>query len=173
MARKCRICTHPQRSEIEAALLQNGASNRRISAQYGMGETSVRRHRAAHMGQVTDEVAADPDVVDAKTSATQAVIKGFNSLEAIHADWEWCKSEFMHIAETAKAKGKPDVRAVEAIAKLATDKLNAYMKYAELREDRQPLEENPEYRQQISRLLAALEPYPEARQAAAGVLLHE
>lgn len=41
---KCTICAHPRRKEIEAAL-GAGQSNRRIAAQFGIIETSLRRHK--------------------------------------------------------------------------------------------------------------------------------
>jgi hypothetical protein len=44
MALPCSICTHKERKAIEAALIAR-QSMRRIAAQYGMGEASVRRHK--------------------------------------------------------------------------------------------------------------------------------
>lgn len=45
---QCTICAHPQRDAIEAAHA-SGISNRRIATQYGVIETSVRRHLANHV----------------------------------------------------------------------------------------------------------------------------
>lgn len=44
MARTCTACHHEQRAAIDDALLR-GTPNRRIAAQYGLTETSLRRHK--------------------------------------------------------------------------------------------------------------------------------
>lgn len=48
MPRTCTVCAHLQRSEIDRALTES-TPNRRIAAQYGVSEQSVRRHRADHL----------------------------------------------------------------------------------------------------------------------------
>ena len=173
MARKCAVCSHPDKGAIEKAILSNDASNRRIATQFGMSEGAVRRHKATHMGAVSKAIASDPRVDTAKEGATQAVIQGFNSIQAVHEDWEWAKKELKDIAVKAKKTGKGNTRAIEAVARLATDKLNAYMKYAELRQENTPLEELPEFRALVGKLLVALEPYPRARLAVSEALRSE
>jgi hypothetical protein len=44
MPRVCTICTHPNRADIDAALI-SGDPTRRIAAQYGASDTSLRRHK--------------------------------------------------------------------------------------------------------------------------------
>ena len=44
MPRKCSICTHPKREEIEKAILR-GDSFRRISTDFDVSEEAVRRHK--------------------------------------------------------------------------------------------------------------------------------
>lgn len=44
MAQLCSICTHPQRAEIDQAIV-SGDPNRRIAAQYGVSENAIRRHK--------------------------------------------------------------------------------------------------------------------------------
>ncbi len=44
MAQTCTICSHAHRTEIEAALVVR-VPTRRIAAQYGASDTSIRRHR--------------------------------------------------------------------------------------------------------------------------------
>lgn len=43
MPRTCTICSHPERTAIEKALLA-GKANRRVAAQFGITEQAVRRH---------------------------------------------------------------------------------------------------------------------------------
>jgi FixJ family two-component response regulator len=51
MGRICTCCSHPQRREIDQALVQ-GRDNRRIAARYGLSENAVRRHRAEHIPEL-------------------------------------------------------------------------------------------------------------------------
>jgi hypothetical protein len=44
MPRTCTVCSHPKRSEIDAALLSPGTL-RDISARYGTSKSSLERHR--------------------------------------------------------------------------------------------------------------------------------
>jgi hypothetical protein len=48
MGRRCTICTHPERTAIERALLAR-LPNRRIAAQRGVSEASLRRHFGKHL----------------------------------------------------------------------------------------------------------------------------
>src|SRR5688500_17842396 len=48
MPRACTICIHPQRDAIDKAIV-SGESNRRIAAQFGLAETSIRRHAETHL----------------------------------------------------------------------------------------------------------------------------
>lgn len=48
MARVCSICTRAERDEIDRALIES-TPNRRIATQYGLTESAVRRHAAAHL----------------------------------------------------------------------------------------------------------------------------
>ena len=50
MSRKCSVCTHAKRGEIDNALVR-GDSNRRIATQYRLTESSLRRHKAGHLPQ--------------------------------------------------------------------------------------------------------------------------
>jgi len=49
MPRVCTVCAHPKRKEIDTALTEMSASNRRIAAQYGVGERAIRDHKANHL----------------------------------------------------------------------------------------------------------------------------
>jgi len=48
MPRRCTICPHEARSEIENAIVV-GEPFRRIAARHGVGESAVRRHRDQHL----------------------------------------------------------------------------------------------------------------------------
>lgn len=71
MPRVCTICTHPERAEIDAAVV-NGAPNRRVAAQYGVAETSLRRHAAHHLPTALVKAAEAEQVVGALDLLAQA-----------------------------------------------------------------------------------------------------
>lgn len=48
MARPCTVCRHPNRSEIESALIR-GESLRNVSKQFRIGATAVFRHKRDHI----------------------------------------------------------------------------------------------------------------------------
>jgi hypothetical protein len=48
MPQPCTICTNPQRSAIDRALVE-ATPKRRVASQYGLTEAAVRRHVAAHL----------------------------------------------------------------------------------------------------------------------------
>ena len=62
MPRSCSICTHPQRDAIDAALVA-AQPNRRIAAECGVNEASVRRHAAAHLPRSLIKAAAVDEAV--------------------------------------------------------------------------------------------------------------
>lgn len=46
MPRVCSACIHPDRAEIDAALVERSASYRTIADRFGLSETSLKRHKA-------------------------------------------------------------------------------------------------------------------------------
>ena len=50
MARLCTVCTHPQRREIDAALVEHAAGYRAIAARFALTKPSLQRHEANHLG---------------------------------------------------------------------------------------------------------------------------
>ena len=49
MARKCTVCSHPQREAIDAALCDPSGVNRHIASQFGVTEQSLKRHKVDHL----------------------------------------------------------------------------------------------------------------------------
>ncbi len=62
MPRSCSICTHPRRDAIDAALV-TAQPKRRIAAECGVNEASVRRHAAAHLPRSLMKAAAVEEAV--------------------------------------------------------------------------------------------------------------
>jgi len=70
MPRPCTVCTHPDRDAIDRALAQS-TPNRRIAAQYRLGEASVRRHRAEHLPATITKATEAAEVIRADSLLDQ------------------------------------------------------------------------------------------------------
>jgi len=49
MSRPCSICRHPQREDIDAALVAGSATYRAIAERYGTSLTALHRHKKEHL----------------------------------------------------------------------------------------------------------------------------
>jgi hypothetical protein len=56
--RKCTVCEHPERREIDRALVSRSASYRAISCQYELGREAVRRHTREHLPELLSKAYA-------------------------------------------------------------------------------------------------------------------
>jgi hypothetical protein len=69
VARRCTICEHPSREEINRALV-GGASNRSAASLYDVSEAAMRRHRTNHLpaalakAHEAEEIAQADDLLD-------------------------------------------------------------------------------------------------------------
>ena len=100
MPPNCRICTHLERVAIDKAIVA-GSTERAIASQYGLGRTSVQRHKV-HIGRAIKRA-------EVETGRTLASI-----LELSHADLDEAKEMARASAESGTL-----VRVVQARAKLA------------------------------------------------------
>lgn len=64
MPRRCTICMHPEREAVNRSLVR-GAPFRRIAAQFGLAESSVRRHAASHVPKLLSDAAEEEERVTA------------------------------------------------------------------------------------------------------------
>jgi len=66
LGRQCTICNHPQRGEIDNALAA-GVAYRRIAAEYGVSDGSLRRHKKnGHIAEQIAKVAKKKEIKQAK-----------------------------------------------------------------------------------------------------------
>lgn len=66
LGRQCTICNHPQRGEIDKALVA-GVAYRRIAAEYGVSDGSLRRHKKnGHIAEQIAKVAKKKEIKQAK-----------------------------------------------------------------------------------------------------------
>jgi len=149
--RKCTICIHPERVAIETALA-DGESYRAIANQFSVSRQAVGRHVKDHIPMA---LAAAKDAI--------LVASGDSLLEQIES--------LRHQAQTIKDKAERDGDYRTALAGIR-ELMRIIELLAKLRGE---LDERPqvnvlvlpEWRMAQAALLGALEPYPDARVAAA------
>ena len=156
MPRRCTVCTHPQRAEIERALT-DGGTIRDIARRFRVSRPSLARHKA-HMREA----------VKAALEAGK-VNRGRDVLERLQELDQRTRA----ILEQAQREG----RARDALA--AIRELRGLLKLeAELVGDLGrgtvvnvvPLVHSPEWHQLRDILISTLEAYPEAKQAVANAI---
>jgi hypothetical protein len=49
LGRLCSVCTHPQRREIDAALIERAVSYHSVALGFGLNEFAVKRHQQSHL----------------------------------------------------------------------------------------------------------------------------
>ena len=155
MPQQCRICTHPERTAIDQAIV--GADpKRRIAAQYSVKEQSVRRHAEAHLPARLVEAASAAEGVQAEDLLQQV---------------ESLKDRALGILATAEDTG--DLRtALSAIreTRAILDLLARLLGEIDNRPQVNVLVASPEWQQLRSLILSSLEPFPKARQTIVNAL---
>jgi len=158
MARACTICSHAQRAEIELSVA-NGAPNRRIAAQYGMSETSVRRHMAEHISKQAAKQQARLD--EAKTLDVLAQLRAINATT-------------LRILQATQANPKMYGLALQAIDRVQKQiELQAKL-LGDLSEGPQiDIHLDPQWVNMRELIFRALEAFPDARVVVAQALYEE
>lgn len=154
MPRTCTICGHPSRKEIDGQIIESVAF-RRIAAQFGVSETSLRRHAESHLPSLLVRARDAEQVADAGSL--------LDRLQAL---------ERRAMGLLSKAEGSGDLRTALAGIREARACLETLAEVSgEL--DRRPtvnISMSPEWHEVRAVLLDALASYPEARLAVAARL---
>ena len=150
VSRKCTICTHPQRAEIDRELAE-GRSIRDIARRYSVSRPSLHRHRT----HVQDAVQR---AVEAK-----AVQVGVSVLDRIRE----LNREARALLEEARSKGRyaAAVQAIGAATRLLELEAKLLGELDERPSVQVALVASPEWARLRAVVLEALAPYPEARAA--------
>jgi hypothetical protein len=152
--RECTVCAHPDRAEIDEALV-GGASNRSVASLYDVSEAAVRRHKANHlpaklvMAQAAEEVAQADDLLAQMQDLqrrTLAILEAAESTNQHRTALSAIREARGNLELLAKLLGELDERPVV--------NLNLSPEWLELR----------------AVIVAALEPHPEALRAVVGAL---
>ena len=149
MPRRCTICIHPERHEIDKALV-GGGTYRQIAESHGLSTSSLFRHKQdhlpAHLAKAAEIVGTD-DALDV-----------VQQLRAINA-------ACLEVLTKARASGRDErmLRAVDRIHRQI--ELQARL-LGELQEGRTVnIVVLPEWQRIRTRIVTAVDPYPEARKA--------
>lgn len=148
MSRRCAICSHPQRLEIERRIIQ-GASRAEISRTYGMSATAVNRHELNHIPQLL--IKARDVATVASADVLIAELKGLkDTAEEIMLQCKEDKNYRAALYAIQQLKGL-----IELCAKLA----------GELKSTHTSIVINAEWISLKTMLFGVLEDYPEAKHA--------
>jgi hypothetical protein len=155
MPRTCTVCSHPNRDDIEDAVVIRSQGKRRIAAQHGVTEQALRRHIREHLPALLAlardaERAARADSLLDRIEALQA-----RTLAILEATEE---TEDHRVALAAIREARGNLELIGEVTKELdrTPTLNLHL--------------NPEYIEARTIIIQALEPFPEAREAVVGAL---
>lgn len=154
MPRTCTVCAHPNRAEIDRALMAGGAF-RNIAERYGTSATALTRHKKEHVPGHVAKAKEAAQVADADDLLQQ--------LKAL-------RNKAISILQQAEKAG--DYRTALMGIREARGCIETLME-VEGELDRRGVTNiivNPEWVQLRSAMIVALKPYPEAAQAIAGTL---
>lgn len=155
MPRRCTVCTHSEREEIDAALVAASDSLRAIAGRFGVSRSSLMRHRDKHLpealvlAQEAQEIAHADDLVAQMQSLQRRTLKILTKAERGH-----------NIQGTSSIIGQAR-RNIELLGKLM----------GELQQEGTVnIVLAPEWMELRTVILAALAPHPDARLAVARAL---
>jgi hypothetical protein len=150
MPRVCTACSHPERGEIDAALVE-GETLRDIARQYRVGKDVVARHKEAHLPGHLVKAHEVAEIADADTLLSR--LRDLNR-------------ETSAILKEARTKGSKDNDlALKAIARVEKQ-IELEARLLDILNDR-PIVNilvSQEWLQLRTVLVSALEPYPDAHE---------
>jgi hypothetical protein len=149
MPRKCTVCAHPDRVEIDRALVA-GVANRRIASQRNVTERAVRHHKTNHLPAKLVMATAASEVAEA-----DALLDRVRDLQG----------RVYGILD--KAEGAGDLRTALGAIREARGTLELLAKLLGELDERPVLNLNvsPEWLELRAVIVGALAPYSEARDA--------
>lgn len=154
MPRTCTICTHPERSKIDRALL-DGEAYRTIAKRYGAGPSAVLRHREHLPSELV------------KAQAAEEVAHADNLLEQVKS----LQTRALSILDRADLAG--DLRTALSAIREARGNLELLAKLlGELQQEGTTVNvySTPEWLTLRGVVTSALQPYPDAARAVSRAL---
>ena len=156
MPRKCTLCAHSNRNEIDRALINN-ESYRNIAVRFNVSTAALLRHKQSHLAA-------------SLTKAKNA--KEVTKADSLLGELERLRAEARRIA--AKAEDAEDYRTALAGIRELTRIIELLAKMqGELKDQTVNILVNPQWITLRAEILRTLEPYPEARIKLAEALSYE
>ncbi|MGV8123507.1 MAG: hypothetical protein AB2L14_27455 [Candidatus Xenobiia bacterium LiM19] len=171
MPRRCTICDHPKRAEIDQAIINN-ETYRKIAEQYEITVASLNRHKQSHIPELLSKT---QEIHDQRVAALVEIVQERAAQETGQADTllvqlkEWIsRTERLF----SKAEESGDLRTALAAVKEGRGNLELLGKLlGEIQEGvTVNLYTHPVWIDLRAVILTALEPYPEAKEALVNVL---
>lgn len=169
MSRKCSICNHPKRDEIDKRLLR-GDTRARIAQEFAVSAFALDRHFKNHLVRAIAPRAHPLAQVSPETDVPE-ILRADALVEELHR----IRTKTHELLEKASNAGS--THAFGSPAQYLREMREQLRLLAELegrlREDREMQVNiliNPEWVQLRTLILEALEPYPEAKEAVANAL---
>ncbi len=118
MAQRCKTCDHPQVNKINERLIA-GARLREIAKAYGLGLTSISRHRAAHIVPVISQAQEAKEIVIRELAAAHE-LQQVSTADSLLAKVQSLQCEVLDIFQKAKDGNDPNtaLRAIDQARKL-------------------------------------------------------
>ena len=175
MPRRCTICHHKDRAEIEKALV-HGEPFRDIAARFGTSPSAAHRHKtshlAAHLAKAYETALVTPAVEIAREAEAHKA-RDLGQAIDVAAQLRAINVACLEILQKSRAEGKP------SISLGAVDRIHRQLELqakllGELTEPGPQVNVliAPEWHEVRVTVLQALQPFPEARAAVAGVIGH-
>ena len=151
MPRRCTICDHAERAEIDQAIVR-GATLWEIAGKFGISKSAVHRHAEAHIPEALKHAMRASEAAHGDALLGQVLDLRDRALGVLE------KAESAEDHRTALAAIREARATVELLAKLVGELderpvINVATFYA-----------SPEWGQIQALVMAVMEPYPEARQ---------
>jgi len=157
MPRRCTVCAHPERAEIDRTLATGNVPFSRIASRYGVHEAAIRRHSADHLPAVMAEAAQ-----------AELVAHGASLLDQVTS----LHRRALGLLQRAEVAG--DFRAAMAGIREARGCIELLARLEGQLRDREAATVNvlvaPDYLRLRGAILAALHEHPEAAQKVASAL---
>ncbi len=192
MGRACTICLHPDAKQIDLALL--GSGYRSVAQQFGLSESALWRHRKNHLPDILAHGAAltapqpdEDDISDVPVRAAspqhqrevaghQAKLRAEKDKHAIEAvqQLKAINTVCLEVLRESRETKQHDIllRAVDRIARQIDLHIRVYGRIED-EPEAIDLRTLPEWQQMRTRLVQALEAFPEARLAVVQALGEE
>lgn len=155
MGRPCTVCRHPEIDEINKQIL-TGETHTELGKRYDLARRAISRHAANHLPLDIVAVTSRPISVDSVMTEMNGLLSRANELELDAMDDEKPALQLRAIREQTRII-ETMIKLAGILAQRATD--------MEANEARRSIADSVEWIALRTAIIAALHPYPEARQA--------